>query len=730
MDTIRAAAGVKPAAQRGPFFSFGPFRQKPLLAVCAVWAAIVVFNYFNRDRPFPYDAEALLKTLPPVATMRFSAFAAHLRRLAILAAALLAITGVGRLALTRGLKIERINAFESLFFSCALGLGIAGYAMFFLAAVGGLNVPVVACVSLAACAAAYRHERSRFLSAGLARDLRLILRADAWTGVAATSVIVILAVYLIYSLAPETFFDSLVYHLALPSLFKLEHRFVPVLSNMYSGMPMQFEMVYLWALFADGAILAKLLHWTCSAAVVVGLLGLALRRERPLAGWLAAAIFLSTPVVAINLTRSGIDVATCCWVFAAIYALTLALADLGTEAAKPFWILSAIFTGLAMGSKYTIWPILPVLLLIFLVLRIRTSDIARYALIAGVCLAPWLVKNLWFYGNPIFPYLQDRLHPGVYPVDWHLLVGDGWGRDWPSILRSGRAIFEVVANPWFVTMRGRTEFDDIGPIFLLGLPLLFWFRAASTEARAWRLALAGLWAAWWIFSAMPRFFMPGLLLMSVWIALGVSEFENKIARRAALILILGLVWNNFCVSAATLRSPAAFGYLFEGGSDADYLAGTHRTYFAPYYKAAQWINANAPPESRVLIVGDGRGFYLERPFVGYSHLDVDLFSFWLNRSSTPEEFKARLDAEKITHLLVNMGTLMRAKKAPALDPARLRLLDEFLKRYTKVSFNDQELNDSRWCMVYSVVPDRGPRARPSDFLYFWYNNQLGFRRAG
>jgi len=72
---------------------------------------------------------------------------------------------------------------------------------------------------------------------------------------------------LMNAFGPEYFYDSLVYHLAMPRLYLLEHRIVPTPNMIYSGIPFGTEMLYGLGLALGSDSVAKLIHYGFGVAV-------------------------------------------------------------------------------------------------------------------------------------------------------------------------------------------------------------------------------------------------------------------------------------------------------------------------------------------------------------------------------------------------------------------------------------------------------------------------------
>jgi hypothetical protein len=131
-----------------------------------------------------------------------------------------------------------------------------------------------------------------------------------------------------------------------------------------------------------------------------------------------------------------------------------------------------------------------------------------------------------------------------------------------------------------------------------------------------------------------------------------------------------------------------------------------------------WINHNTPAAARVLVVGDARGFGLERPFRATSALDVDWF-LWVVKKSADEEIIARtLGAAGFTHILLNPAEMARVGPRGSLTPAEFQRAARFWAFYTEQLFEDgtPASNPPRWSLVYRLVPRR---AVPTDGPIPW-----------
>ncbi|HEY4490677.1 MAG TPA: glycosyltransferase family 39 protein, partial [Acidobacteriota bacterium] len=350
----------------------------------------------------------------------------------------------------------------------------------------------------------------------------------------------VLFLYGFYALGPETFYDALVYHLALPQLYKITGGFVATPHNSYSGLPFLMQMLYTWALFISDEILARLIHWSTGAGLAIGFLGLCLRYKRPALASLLACAFLTTPILGLNVSVSGVDVASSFMVFLAVYALSISF----DENQDRWEILSATFCGFALSLKYTNWPLLPIIVAAFLFIRRDAKKSVRFAMIAVLLVAPCVIRNFLFYGNPIYPYFHEWFQQDpLYAVDWKSFQREAWGRQWDSTLTEPKQLGEAILQPFVVTYRGSSSVEYIGPLFLAALPLIF-FRRADDRHRIWLIVFVGLWLSWWLTTTMPRYFLPGLAILAACFCLRFPHYSQKWIRWGLAVVMVTTILHN------------------------------------------------------------------------------------------------------------------------------------------------------------------------------------------
>jgi len=216
-------------------------------------------------------------------------------------------------------------------------------------------------------------------------------------------------------------------------------------------------------------------------------------------------------------------------------------------------------------------------------------------------LGPWLLKNLYFFGHPLWPIAIATTTP----------VSDG-------VAASAAGPASWLAHVWWIASTQVNLYLRTGSwacILLLAAPLLL-LRHAGRVLVLFLLVGGALWLAF-VPDDTPRYY---LMLIALAIVLAAAAFRALVALLhvpGALVetivvcyLVVDALWAfgvGAGLSARQQNLPAALGAI----PTYDYLAPLVRP-----YKAEVFVNESTPPASVVAMVGVTRSFYLDRPFVG------------------------------------------------------------------------------------------------------------------
>jgi hypothetical protein len=566
---------------------------------------------------------------------------------------------------------------EEFCFSFGLGSGAVIFLVIVLAALGGLYEFLVVLLLLASAALVYRD-----LKILAVRGIQGFLNFVSPERPAEEKILACLLgagalLTLLASATPPFFHDALVHHLAVPQQYLIHHGFFYLPYHQFSNFPASLHMLFLVALSFSGGMLAALLSWVYAPLTALAAYAFAKPRWGGQVAVASAAILLLVPGVLILSTLTALDLAVMFYSFLSFYAL---LAWFRSNRNRSL-LLAGIFCGLAVGTKYT--AIVTTFLGALLVLIVRApareekrspAASLKHCILLGLivlaCISPWLIKNGIYTGNPVYPFLQSVFGQGVAQSQPYGAVMQRIGNPIHSYLnslfaegkaawtRSLKGILLILKSPWTVTMTTNGAAGKTGVLFLLCLPCLIFLKKADSTVRILLLLAGWIFFSWVLLLPwMLRFAFP--MLPPLALATGYLLFSRKpacCARRkwitAALALVLAWHLCLFLVETTSILRP--FGYLFGNQSREAFLLDHN----VNYYPAALLINSKLPSDSKILFVGELRGYYCERECV----LQVDIEAVDKERiilrklildSGSAGEVVQKLREMGISHILVN-----------------------------------------------------------------------------
>jgi hypothetical protein len=222
-----------------------------------------------------------------------------------------------------------------------------------------------------------------------------------------------LVLYLSNAMAPEISFDGSRYHLGLVARYLREHGFHAIHDNFYAALPAGVEMLYLFAFAFGRHSAAATVHFGLLLALAWQMFAWARRTGYPLAGMCAASLVFLSPVVGVDGSSAYNDVAVAAIAFTLFHALWLWQEQRGPR----LLVAIGLLAGFAFTAKYTAGLAVPYALgWVAWKSRRRLRDLAIVAGMAALVMAPWILKNWLWYGNPLAPFF-NRWFPNPYVTD-------------------------------------------------------------------------------------------------------------------------------------------------------------------------------------------------------------------------------------------------------------------------------------------------------------------------
>jgi len=464
------------------------------------------------------------------------------------------------------------------------------------------------------------------------------------------SVIIIVPLALI----PPIVRDELISHLAIPKLYLQKGAIHEIPFMNYSYLPQNIDLLYMVSLGLGSDVVPKLIHLGFAVATGLVIYFYLARASGRATGLVGMLLYLTVPLVS-NLSRTAyIDNG------AAFYSTLAVVAALRWKDNDEFkwFVLSSISMGLAMSAKYnTILSFALVSGFVFITClnkkryALALVNTAAYAAIAIAVLSPWLLRNYFWTGSPLYPLYESAASS----------VGKGEGVHVTTELAPiakrlvlyNEGVLDIVLIPIRIFIGGEDnsiqKFDGVlNPLFLVLMPLAF-IKRRGGEIKYLAL-FAGLFIAMAILSVdlVSRYLMPVVPLFAIFAALGLRNLYGTRLKWLAIALAVATVGCGFAYEKGLYDKYRPLSYLFGNDTREAYLER-----MLPDYKAVSYANSRIPEGSRVFLLFSGdRGYYWERDYF-YGDRMGKLLKVMVLSSKNAEEFEARLRDIGITHLFFN-----------------------------------------------------------------------------
>lgn len=485
----------------------------------------------------------------------------------------------------------------------------------------------------------------------------------------------------IVGLTPLIFYDLQVYHLLAPAQFLREGSFVHIPWSVYTNSPLALQLTLGMSLTLDSSgQLAKVLFTILGCLVPLGIFQLV----RPIgrrAALLAALFVLCFPEF---------------WMMQALGAVDLPIAGLMIFGA--FWlrqalrggrwrdvVLAGIAFGMAVGSRYqalllTLW-IVAALAGEHCITGLRRLPDRKVFLQLGLMLvliaallSPWLIRNYAHLGNPVYPLFHGELGAEEWSENQDArMTGEVLGPRFSSL----RALDKVLAP--FMALLIMPANGLFGMALLLGALI-----ALAQKDRELRLivltGLGGL-VIWSLLR--PTAGAPLLRFNATSIALLLAATGTVLAQRELLGNIGGRI-AGFLAGGSLLIATIHVGTFIpvvSSLSDAHARQELQRSN-VPSWAAFEYVNEKLDPHrSKVLVIGETRGFWLRVPYLAPSCFNgPQLDSVFGEDATRWTESLARLG---VTHLLISTSELSRLHKQYSyfnLIPDRMDAFNRWIER--------------------------------------------------
>jgi len=333
----------------------------------------------------------------------------------------------------------------------------------------------------------------------------------------------LLAAPALAAFGPDPGWDALTYHLAVPERYLFANAIVVTPHSVFSTFPHATAMLYLLAQWLDGSALAQLLH--LEFGVLTAWLAWRMAREAsPRAAWLTLAALAACPLFAWELRVAYADLSAAFYTLLAIRVLSV----MRPSHEGRGLIAAGLFAGAAAACRYPSWPLLPILLACLWLPGSPVAPGVRPRLRASIAfggaalapLAPWLLRNALFTGNPIAPLMQSLF--SASGAEYFAPLAVEQNAIFLRAIGMGRGPLDLLTLPWNLTFEAHhgdyTAFGfRIGVLYAVGLVaglLAGRDKGPLRTAAIWWPA-AGLTLVWFFTAQEPRYLLPALVLIAI-----------------------------------------------------------------------------------------------------------------------------------------------------------------------------------------------------------------------
>lgn len=483
----------------------------------------------------------------------------------------------------------------------------------------------------------------------------------------------ILSLTFLGALQPTIEFDALEYHLQGPREWFEAGRMQFLPHNVYTAMPFGVEMLHLLGMVVtgdpfDGALVGQFLIALFAPATALLLARVAASLGTPRAGYLAAVLYLTTPWVYRLAVFPFVEGPLCFFHAALVFSAFRFLApaaeaersrEMGLAAERsptvlraspPLagWLLLGLLSGAAMSCKYPglISAVIPFGLLSLLAAFRRSAPLVPVCFALGVLIVigPWLARNAWDTGNP------------VYPLGWSVLGGHPWDAaresQWQAVHGPRPFSFSALVAG-LADVAGRSDWQS--PLYVLLAPLsLFLVRTVRGPGWLWAY-VAYLFVAWFLLThRLDRFWLPLLPPLVVLAGLGACwpDPQPRSWRAWTVFLLVLGTWSNLALISTPLCGPTDW--------TAD-LRLLRRDALATSSPSLASLAARLPADARPLLVGPAGVFHFRSPFLYNTVFDPDILET-LARDRTPAQLREAFHQLGVTHVYVDWAEIDRHRK--------------------------------------------------------------------
>jgi hypothetical protein len=502
-------------------------------------------------------------------------------------------------------------------------------------------------------------------------------------------------VALAFGFLPDIFYDTQVYHLAVPEAWMMHHGLCDLPEKMFASFPFLGELILLpggwltswsgepwigtaaprlmgWTAWILTAALAG--HWAKDLAKRDG--GESKEDDGQNAGLAAFVLTIGCPLFCLTEWTAQVEGVLILMGLSFLYALDrFSRSDegkgLGWAAAAGLLFGAAVmvkYNGILLGAFAVAW--------LFFSRRRKGLGGCFLAFLLGAAAValPWAIKSWAYSGNPVDPYLSNWFGGRLAPEGLRQLLAEQ--RNW-----SVQSPIDWLTLPWRLVVASPNGYNFVGPLTLVCLLWLVCTRRRTDGEKflAWGCLLA--FAAGLSITHLLRF--EAALFPPLFTVAAASVASRPFVRRS-FMSASGLA----CLGFLPLIVGMAFVHYSPQGvwcGREDVEAYLHRAGVTPYASLVDMARSHCGPSERILLVGDARSLRYGRDVSAGTVFDEPLLVSAAKTELDAEGIFRRLKRAGVDAILINIEEGIRVGATYrwyGLNEGEWTKLNGFFEKYT------------------------------------------------
>lgn len=515
---------------------------------------------------------------------------------------------------------------------------------------------------------------------------------------------VLIGTIILLSWVPPVSRDALTHHLAVPKLYLQHGGIYEIPSIAFSYYPMNLDLLYIIPLYFGSDITPKFIHFIFGLLTAWLIYGYLVKKLGAVWALLGALFFLSLPIIIKLSITAYVDLGLVFFSTASILSL---LKWIDSRFQMKFLILSAVWCGLALGTKYNGLLVLFILTLFIPFVFISNSKKAHngqqsgnrgeskknqfkavgfgatFCAVALLVFSPWMIRNYIWTGNPVYPLydsvFQDLKTGSKEPAHKNSANSQAetriqesqnsstrWG---PFAIRKviyGESWWEIALIPARIFFQGQDDhpkyFDGKLSPFLFFLPFLAFIQlknnpeSLQTEKKILAFfAILYLLYAFSQYSIRIRYIAPIIPPLVILATFGLHQIAGRVTNpRAGRSGWIGAGCILLIVTILLTYNALYILYQFSYVNPINYITGkvSRDAYIAKYrpeYKIYQYANQHLSGRAKILGLFLGnRRYYNDRELI----FGVDEFKDIVNSAESEKLLLNNLSIKGYTHLII------------------------------------------------------------------------------